>query len=1102
MATSPFNVVGRSSYGLSAIPNVGVQAGQQIRPIPTVSALTNPYKGDSDTSNGGVGGWFQSFVNANSGGSELPWWQNSLNRLGSLGSLVTQQTANWSDGKFDWKEDLPGVLQGRMLYDAGKKAYSGENGEFLRNPWNVLAAPLYASALINGTLSNVGEKADSFQQTLRNVGVKNNEALFWGGLAGDVLLDPSTYLTFGGSSAVKAGASASKSAAKSATKEAAEILGKEYSAGLSRVPASKAADEIAERFYYKAINTYDGAGNSIKAQGVRDTAKAYYQQVIDNAGKTARSKAQNAVANFDIPFTNISFQFGKRPAALTKTSPEIKKAGGVALQNTLDNAGLTGNLGKQFVQKAVGKSDFTKVTFQEYQYLKGEASRYLQQFGKLGDTSPFTPRSLNNYEQAMADALRGGASVGDVQKIGQQAMDAGTDVDFAKVMDSVQGQGLQAANVDPLGRFNMREFVPDMGGTSRVSERVLDATNGLNPRRIGNRNSGGLVNNTGNQIQNAFGRLRNTSRDLEGAAKALKPVQDLNQAESRLVEYTLEGASDEGLRRVAEMGMPVDTQKVATAVDALRNGIADTPVESYRSIAEAEKAVGALDTVRNDYAPHILANRELGADIITKFQNDPDLQQLFQVAPGNKFNQQRSGFQTFEQLDSYVDGLRTRAATETDPQTAIDLRLKADELDSLFERNPVKAYKKRLYASYRTRTLGELYQQLREDSLIITPDDVKSLGDAADEYVRLEPREATKLGLPAGSMMQKDVRKGLLEADKLFNNEGLNKFLDNYTSINNMWKSITTSYRPVHHINNLVGNVFNNTLAGVNINDYRRASSTLNRMFRGKPKQEDLTLMKEIADNAVFGQAHSEEYRRLFGSQANASVLRKTEKLVTDNKYVSFLRKWLGDSTDNWSRLAHFIHVKNATGSSELAAQSVRKYLFAYGENTSADRAIRLAIPFWTWTKNNIPLQIEQLMKQPRYYQAWLRLQEASYESAGEDREDQAEFIRNDYLRTPWGTYRNPRAPMSDLNNLGDPLKTLVSGSAPALKIPFELVTNKNTFTGKPIDRSLERGGPRDLQATLEYGLGQAPIFNDIYKIATGNSSLLDVLFGKEIQPK
>jgi hypothetical protein len=1103
MATSPFNIVGRSSYGLSAIPNVGQQAGEQITPIPVVSAATNPYKGGSGGGLSGIGSgvnkWFQGFVDANGGSSELPWWQDALNRLSSAGSLVTQQTANWTDGKFNWQEDIPLVLQGKMLYDAGKKAY--DNSEWLQNPWNALATPAYVAALVNGTAANIGKDAAPFQQTLRNTGVKNNEALFWGGLAGDIALDPSTYLTFGGSSAIKAGASAGKSAARSAVAEAAETLGKEYSAGLRRVPTADVANEIADRFYRKALDTYSGAGNALRADVVRDTAKQYYQSVIDNAGKSARSSAQNAIVNFDVPFTNITFQFGKRPAALTKTSPEIKTAGKTALTNQLNAVGLTGDAGKKFVEKALGKDDFAKVTFQEYQYLKGEIARYGKQF-ENGALNPFTTRSLNDYESAMANALRAGASVGDIEQLGKQAVANGTDVDFAKVMDSVQGISLNSFAPDSVSKFNPTKFVPEMGGTSRLTERVLDATNALNPRRAGDRMSGGLVNNVGNQIQNTFGQLRNTSRDLDQVAKALKPIQDLNQAESRLVEYTLEGASDEGLKRVAQMGMPVDIDKVSNAVNALRNGMADTPVESYRQIAQAEQAVGGLDSTRANYAPHVLANQELGADIIAKYQNDPDLQQLFTVSPGNKFNQRRSGFQSFEQLDKFVDGLRSRAATETDPKIASDLKLKADELSALFERNPIKAYKKRLYASYRTRTLGNLYQELKSDSLIVTPDQAKSLGEAAEDYVRLDPKESGKLGLPAGSLMHKDVKKGLLEADKLFNNEGLNKFLDNYSSINNMWKSITTSYRPVHHINNLIGNVFNNSLAGVGLQDYRRATQTLNRMFRGKPKQEDLDLMREVADRAVLGQAHSEEYRRLFGDQRSASKLRKAETFVTDNRYVSFLRRYLGDSTDNWSRLAHYIHVKRATGSADLAAQSVRKYLFAYGENTSADRAIRLVIPFWTWTKHNIPLQLEQIMKQPRYYQTWLRLQDASYESAGEDRSKQPEFIRNDYLRTPWGTYRNPRAPMSDLNNVGDPLKWLVSGATPALKVPFELATNTNTFTGKPIDYSLERGGPRDPQSTLEYGLGQAPILNDIYKLATGNSSPLDVLFGKELQPK
>lgn len=1037
---SPFNIVGRSSYGLSATPNIGVQAAQQIKPITPVSAVTNPYKG---TTSGGPKGFT----------SDVPWWQAALGQAGVLGQFVTSQTDQWTNGSFDWG-DLPGVSQ----VDAIKRGTLKTFQEMVKDP-NTTTSDFFLGTdpialLGNGTfrslVNNVTDELPRAQKTLQNVGVKNNEALFWGGLAGDIVADPLTYLTFGGSSAIKAGSRAATIAAKDAAKEAAADLGKAYSKGLSRVAPTKMGEEIGQRYYVKAL---DETGNINLAEVARAQASKALGEQINNAGKLARSSAQNAAINFDVPFTKITYQFGKKPAVLTRSSPEIKQVGKNALQTKLNNAGLTGTMGINFVNKALGKEDLSKVTYQEYQWLKGEIDRYSKQVSQ----TPGARFSTSEGRYVLPETI-----------------------------------------TDPVGSFRTNTFIPDMGGSSRIGEKLADVTRSLNPRRIGTAQSGGLVNSYGDSIQNTFGQLRNNTRQLEeGAKRVASAAPSLNSTERKLVEYALEGSPVEAMNRaVMEAGEDVDINKVVEAANFLR--------AEYGSMATAEKAVGVLDNTRSNYAPHVMANKEIGQDMIARYADDPDLQQIFKVAPGNSFNKKRTSFETFSKLDDFVSNLRAEAGTAAragDAERSLALQTKADDVDALFERDPVKAYKKRLYTSYRSQTLGKLYQSLKADSLLIDPEDIAKLGDTAQEFTRLDPTEAKKLGVKAGSLMQNDVYKGLMEADKLFNNEGLNKFLDNYTSVNNIWKSITTSYRPVHHFNNLVGNVFNNTLAGVNIKDYSKATAVMNRMFRGKPKQEDLNLMKELADQAILGQAHSEEYRRLFGDSPNASVIRKTEKFVTDNKLINSIRRWLGDTTDNWSRIAHYIHVKDASGSSEIAANSVRKYLFAYGENTSADRAIRLVVPFWTWTKNNIPLQLEQIMKQPRYYQTYLKLQDASYESQGEDRMDQAPFIRDDYFKTPWGTFRNPRAPVSDLSNLGKPLKFAVSSSTPAVKIPFELATNTNTFTGKPIDYSLERGGPRDPQATLEYGLSQAPILNDFYKLFTGASSPVDLLVGKELKP-
>lgn len=349
--------------------------------------------------------------------------------------------------------------------------------------------------------------------------------------------------------------------------------------------------------------------------------------------------------------------------------------------------------------------------------------------------------------------------------------------------------------------------------------------------------------------------------------------------------------------------------------------------------------------------------------------------------------------------------------------------------------------------------------------------------------------------------MNKEVKNALLEVERIFTSDGLTPFVNNLTSVTNIWKALTTVFRPVHHVNNVIGNIFNSGMAGVELKAYKNATGTLNRMFRGKPKQEDIDLMREAIESGIFGHSHSNEFRRLFNGQS-ASVLRKTERMVVDNAYASFMRRWLGDTTDNWSRLSMFISAKGKTGSTQMAADTVRKYLFNYGEQTAADRVTRLLVPFWMWTKNNLPLQIEQMLQQPRYASTYLKLQDASYEAHGDKRTDQEDYIAEGYFETPWGTLRNPRAPVADLTNISSPSKALTFGASsltPMLRVPLELAANKQFFSGKTIDRQRNTTGEWDMAALGKYGIGQVSSANDIYNLFSGKTNILDTIFGREL---
>ncbi|MMZ47354.1 hypothetical protein D1872_89980 [compost metagenome] len=1009
-------------------PNIGVQVAQTMTPskIYTPEEVAPAYKAPS----------------ANGGGD--PLWMKTLNAIGALSKPFTQQLDYWTDGVSN-KKDNPFYSMGYHLGYAPNKAFFDE---VFQNGLSFGAFKKMDNPSAFGILNHMSKNMSGFDQTLENRGVTNPYVKGIGGFVGDVLLDPTTYVTFGGSAAVKAGTKGMQKTAKTLVKEANQVLGKgTLKAG--RNAYRTLPDQAAQAYYRQAI---EKTGNEEIARIAAEKARTNFAERISNAGKESRYKAQNAAFNIDVPFTNITWQFGKKPASLSKNSPKIAQTGANSLTRQLNRAGLVGDNATQFVAKALGKTNLADVTLQEYRWLQNEIKRY----GEFA-----------------------------TQNAPKIAFDGSEDA---------------ARAFNQVDNFEFGKFVPEMGGLSPVGQRWADRFRALNPRAVGTEASGGLVNSYGDAIQDTFNRVRNNARNFDDEVRiAGQYLDNLNDVEKRLLEYTLEGAMPRGF-----IAAGADLNKVQEAANFLRG--------RYQNMAQVEQAVGALDKTMPNYAPHVLKRSEADLEeILQRYADDPELQRLAQVSAASGFNQSRKSFKTMAELDNYISGLGQQIARETDPAVAARLSQKLEDVGNLFERDPFTAYKKRLYKSYRVRELSKLYRQMEADNLLLTPQAAKELGGVPTGFTKLDAKEAAKLNVPAGSVMHKEVKNALLKVDNLFTDQGLNKFLETVTSVTNIWKSLATSFRPVHHVNNIIGNVFNNSMAGVGIPSYKKAAEVLNRSFRGKPKQEDLKLIQDAIEHGVFGQVHSDEYRRLFGNQ-NASALRKAEKMVTDNRYVNFMRKWVGDTTDNWTRFAHFISVKNKTGSSELAAQSVRKYLFNYGEQTSTDRAIRLLIPFWTWTKNNIPLQIENMIKQPRYAQTYYRLQDTSYEVHGEKREDQADFIRNSYFMTPYagtefaenmpffGDLRNPRAPVADLNNLDNPLKFLGESTTPLIRVPlFEVPMNEQLFSGKTIDQQLERTGERDWGAWGRYGLSQAAFANDLFKVGTGDTNFFDILFGREL---
>jgi hypothetical protein len=85
----------------------------------------------------------------------------------------------------------------------------------------------------------------------------------------------------------------------------------------------------------------------------------------------------------------------------------------------------------------------------------------------------------------------------------------------------------------------------------------------------------------------------------------------------------------------------------------------------------------------------------------------------------------------------------------------------------------------------------------------------------------------------------------------------------------------------------------------------------------------------------------------------------------------------IGDTTDNLMRVRHVLGRVYRGDSLEEAVLSAKKFLFDYSDLTPFEQNVmRRTAFFYTWTRKNLPLQLEMMVQQPRniaYYNALFR---------------------------------------------------------------------------------------------------------------------------------
>jgi hypothetical protein len=303
------------------------------------------------------------------------------------------------------------------------------------------------------------------------------------------------------------------------------------------------------------------------------------------------------------------------------------------------------------------------------------------------------------------------------------------------------------------------------------------------------------------------------------------------------------------------------------------------------------------------------------------------------------------------------------------------------------------------------------------------------------------------------------------------------KLLRVFDSAQRIWKTGVTTVNPGHHLRNMAGDIFLNYEAGVtNPADYMRAFKVLTEA-PGTVNIGGMAVPHDVL--------HS-----LYKVKGGASGFFNTE-LVGENlgKPLEVLRDVTAKRED-MMRLANFVHsMKEAAKEAvprtqadlgalaEKATARVRKFNFDYGDLTPLETNIRRVVPFYTFMRKNLPLQMEMLALHPnkiaRIPQGFNALQQLL---GTDDHNLPVTEMIPDYLRQMAAVrlngegggllhgilgknpvYMNPSNPVTDAFSMfgsGNPnevIRKQLAQTFPALRMGIELGTKTSLYSGAPI---------------------------------------------------
>lgn len=340
-------------------------------------------------------------------------------------------------------------------------------------------------------------------------------------------------------------------------------------------------------------------------------------------------------------------------------------------------------------------------------------------------------------------------------------------------------------------------------------------------------------------------------------------------------------------------------------------------------------------------------------------------------------------------------------------------------------------------------------------------------------------------------------------------------FIRLFDRVQSHWKFSATALNPGHHTRNMVGDMWNSYIGGVTdprnwglsgriMKDTENGGRNITTHV-GEMKLNGADLWAQNVRSGAAPGFFSAEFGAEFTAKPHAVKRKivewgeKREEFTRFGYFIGALKQEGAHIKASWSPAKQAAELEKAAN---RAADRTRKWLVDYGDLTEFEsKVMKRVVPFYTWSRKNIPLQIEALFMSPGRIATIPKAQTALQRVLGTDSgyneygfENLPKWLKemapirltgeDDEGHTMFGV---PALPFQDISKFTEGgkqgiLQSIVSQITPAAKIPIEQATGEQLFSGAPI------------KSDFEYFAGQVPVGRVGVKAATGKIKKTDLI--------